>query len=49
MMVAYTHHGVRRVVQHAENDPELSTASWLERAYLQHPTIATSRHGSCRW
>jgi hypothetical protein len=49
LRVSFTHRGVPRTVERAEEDPELSSASWVERVYLQHGLIATSRHGRCRW
>ncbi len=47
--VEYTRAGVRRVVENAEHDPELSGGSWLYRQYLRIRPIALDRHGACRW
>jgi hypothetical protein len=47
--VVYTRHGIRRVVEQAERDPELSGADFFTRTYLRTRPIVRREHGPCRW
>ena len=47
--VAFEHEGRRRVVENAENDPELAGVPWIVRKFLRLRAVPVSERVPCMW